>query len=42
MSIPCFLDSTRADVLLNVDVTVAVAEITMVVQRAVALVAALD
>ncbi|BGP05267.1 dynein heavy chain [Rhodotorula toruloides] len=42
MSIPCFLDSTRADVLLNVEVPVETADSTMVIQRAVALVAVLD
>ncbi|GEM09361.1 cytoplasmic dynein heavy chain 1 [Rhodotorula toruloides] len=42
MSIPCFLDSTRADVLLNVEVAVETSDSTMVIQRAVALVAALD
>ncbi|EGU12572.1 Dynein [Rhodotorula toruloides ATCC 204091] len=42
MSVPCFLDSTRADVLLNVEVPVETTNSTMVIQRAVALVAALD
>ncbi|GAA5960288.1 hypothetical protein JCM21900_000936 [Sporobolomyces salmonicolor] len=42
ISLPCFLDSTRADVLFNVSLPRGGADPTVVAQRAVALVAALD
>ncbi|GAA5974101.1 hypothetical protein JCM11641_003434 [Rhodosporidiobolus odoratus] len=42
ISIPCFLDSTRADVLFNVSLPAGGADPATVAQRAVALVAALD
>ncbi|BGP13270.1 hypothetical protein JCM10213_004960 [Rhodosporidiobolus nylandii] len=42
ISIPCFLDSTRADVLFSVSLPAGATDPTVVAQRAVAMVAALD